>query len=203
MKRGGQCSSRGSGLTLLESVILIAIVIVLAALVLGALARVRGVGGGGSHCKNSLKQIGIYLKLYENKFGSYPPFGTGSGTWFSSLWRADMATDGNLFRCPHVGKAGTGTHYWGVVRGGTWASSRPEFGGKAYTFMTSADLKSSPGDLPVACDQLALTSNHLDGDVNVLFLDGRVENFPKDSPFLKGPPGFLGPTGWDAPAGTK
>jgi len=146
-------------------------------------------------CRHGLKQMGVYFSLYVGKFGAYPDFGTGTNSWFAQIWRPEFSTDGNLFRCASVGKAGRGTHYWCIVKPGTW---------KGFSFAKGADLgPSTPGDLPLACDQLVSPPNHGPDPVNVLLFDGRVISFEVDSDFVRHPPDFLGPSGWDAPAGTK
>ena len=107
------------GITLIEIVVLVVLLAVLVAFFIPTGHRCGG--GRKSDCKNTLKQIGIYFEVYHSKFGAYPP--PGASTWFRSLWRADMASDGNLFRCACRGKAGSGTHYCGVTGPGTFFST--------------------------------------------------------------------------------
>lgn len=185
------------GLSLIEWIMLTAIVFVLGAITVSMLVgSIRS--DRKNDCRNSLKQIGFYFAIYKSKFGEYPAMGTGPDSWFAQIWRPELATDGNLFRCAKVGKAGRRTDYWCVCRPGAW---------DAFAFASARDLgsASAPGGLPVACDQLGSTPNHGDdaGDVNVLFLDGHVENREKSSPFVSHPPAFLGSSGWDAPDGRK
>ena len=68
---------------------------VLAALLIPALAAAR-TNSRAVGCRNDLKQIGIYVDLYQAKFKEYPPD-------LQSLWRPDMATDPVLFICPVTG----------------------------------------------------------------------------------------------------
>jgi prepilin-type processing-associated H-X9-DG protein len=195
MNRRGQLLDR-------TTTILLAVVglFVLGALLLPMFAPARG-GGRRMDCKNSLKQIWVYFDQYRKAYNSYPAFGTGAESWFGQIWRPTLATDGNLFRCALVGKSGAGTHYWCILRAGEWPTPSGTF-----RFSSPEDLESpsAPRNLPIACDQLRPWTNHEEGgDVNVLYLDGHVDVVSFDSEFVKNPPAFLGPSGWNAPAGTK
>ncbi|MCE9583898.1 MAG: prepilin-type N-terminal cleavage/methylation domain-containing protein [Planctomycetes bacterium] len=187
------------GVTLVELAVIVVVLAVLAAFVVQGL---RGAARADrrTHCIDGLKQIGIYFTLYRERYGEFPACGTGSDSWFAAIWRPEMATDGNLFRCPEIGKGGSGTHYWCVVRGGTLNSTSGPF-----TFASSKDLlaPATLADFPLASDAMGPAPNHSDGHVDVVFLQGRVETFEKSSPFVTHPPSFLGPSGWDAPATTR
>jgi type II secretory pathway pseudopilin PulG len=63
--------SRG-GLTWLEIVVILAILVVLVALLYPSLAAPRGVPEY-SQCRNQLKQIGLALHNYHDEHGSFPP----------------------------------------------------------------------------------------------------------------------------------
>lgn len=50
-----------------------------------------------TQCKNGLKQIGIYVTLYESKYRKYPKS-------LADLRSPDLANDEKLFRCAVTGK---------------------------------------------------------------------------------------------------
>jgi prepilin-type N-terminal cleavage/methylation domain-containing protein len=65
-------SSPKRGFTLIELLVVIAIIAVLIALLLPAVQQAREAARRSS-CKNNLKQIGIAMHDYHEKFGLYPP----------------------------------------------------------------------------------------------------------------------------------
>lgn len=191
---------RKRGFTLIELVVVIAIIGSLAALVLPVLAAARK-SNSKSGCKNSLRQIGIYFAIYEGKFKTYPA--TGAASWFYLLWRPDLARDGNLFRCPVVGTEGAGTHFKGLPASGSWAPAE----GVIYRWAATGLTEDAPLDLPMACDDdQGGHPNHGDAeDRNVLFFRGRVDAFAIGSPMEVVVNRLLISTtsAWAAPEGTK
>jgi prepilin-type N-terminal cleavage/methylation domain-containing protein/prepilin-type processing-associated H-X9-DG protein len=58
--------------TVVELLIVMAVVAILAAIVLPALARPRGCVAQRINCANNLKQVGLAFKLWDNDNGKYP-----------------------------------------------------------------------------------------------------------------------------------
>lgn len=110
-------------------------------------------------CKNHLKQMGVYVALYESKTRKYPPD-------LQSLWRPDLATDPWIFICP-VSSANAGTAAR-PAPGSTWESfaSRVSYD---YRFPERGDATAP--DALIAWDH----TPHPDGKRCVLFFLGRVD----------------------------
>ncbi|MCL4195717.1 MAG: DUF1559 domain-containing protein [Thermoguttaceae bacterium] len=76
------------GFTLVELLVVLAIVVLLAALLLPALARAK-TAANRTHCENNLRQLGIALSLYVTDYEVFPTFlRTEDAVWPSNWKRA-------------------------------------------------------------------------------------------------------------------
>ncbi len=93
-------SSTWSAFTLIEILIVLAIVMLLAALLFPVLNRVRN-GARSVACQSNLHQIGLAMQLYtENYGGRYPAYGAQppSCTWVDAMVPYTKSTQ--VFICP-------------------------------------------------------------------------------------------------------
>jgi hypothetical protein len=123
----------------------------------------RKTGAGASvERRNSLKQMGIHLALFESKFKKYPQT--------TSELRSRLEVPPEQLKCPECGQEyrflpGKSGHY------------KPQ-GGNEYAW-TGGISDGAPPDLPMAlCENCAQKSDKFD----VLFFQGRVDVFDKSSP---------------------
>ncbi len=110
-------------------------------------------------CKNHLKQLGVYVHLYESKNRKYPPD-------LRSLWKPDLATDPDIFTCPVAsGKTDRSTS---ASPGRPWESfsSRVSYD---YRFPERGDATAL--DALMAWDR----APHPNGKRCVLYFMGRVD----------------------------
>lgn len=92
------------GFTLIESLVVIAIIAILAALLLPALALAKA-AGKSAKCKGNLHQIGIALNLYTLDFRKYPLFRTGGlpvsePVYWDAMLLPMAGNSRRLFLCP-------------------------------------------------------------------------------------------------------
>jgi prepilin-type N-terminal cleavage/methylation domain-containing protein/prepilin-type processing-associated H-X9-DG protein len=74
------------GFTLLEMLVVIAIIAILVALLLPALSAARS-RARGTACRNLQRQIGLALQMYVSDHGWYPPLAIPGGGWvFENLY---------------------------------------------------------------------------------------------------------------------
>lgn len=88
MKKNDSTMATRKQFTLIELIVVISIIVILAGILLPALSLARSTARG-SYCKNSLKQLGIGMTMYNDNFaGIYPTVRWNSGAktrWQSAL----------------------------------------------------------------------------------------------------------------------
>ncbi len=82
-------SCRSRGFTLLELLVVIAVIGLLVALLIPAIQSAREAARRGS-CSNNLRQLGIALAAYESTFRILPPSRNGPGYSFHSMLLPDL-----------------------------------------------------------------------------------------------------------------
>ena len=120
------------GFTLVELLVVVAIVAILAGLLLPALSRSKA-AANSAKCKSNLRQLSTGLSLFVNDFQVYPlynsmrpenplnPFPEHEGTWGEALdkqmglkgavYTSELSADQSLWRCPGEKRTGVDDSY--------------------------------------------------------------------------------------------
>lgn len=128
-----QVSRLRSAFTLIELLIVIAVIAILASLLLPALSRSKS-AGLTAKCKNNQRQILMAMRMYSDEYGGFPystyipgTHAKGATYWFDAIapYLANTKWGDGALQC---------TTYKGKVYegGGTPAGFQPAFGGYAY-----------------------------------------------------------------------
>ncbi len=173
-----ECKSSRSGFTLIEMLVVIAIVGILAGLLMPALKRVMD-KGRSAQCQSNMRQLLIALHLYEQDEGFLPVI-NGSGNTNGTLIKCLMnhVDNAKVFHCPsHQGRAGEESS---AFLGNT----------TCYKYNDNGDItffQGKPLDNPaIYSTSLVLLIDSLDyaprhsGGANLGFADGHVEWLSKD-----------------------
>jgi prepilin-type N-terminal cleavage/methylation domain-containing protein/prepilin-type processing-associated H-X9-DG protein len=85
------------GFTLVELLVVIAVIAILAALLLPALSMAK-LSAQQTSCLNNLKELGLSVKMYLNDFKGYPPRGGSGPQWPAELY--PFYNNTNILACP-------------------------------------------------------------------------------------------------------
>jgi len=121
--------------TLIEMLVVIAIVAILAALLLPALSRGKD-SAKSAACKSNLRQLGLAMTMYANEFRYYPPQAhrdTSINQFVTYAWPAKLlphvSDSKGVFRCPSRGAEFN------------WPTNRSQLG---YDFPLNIDIGTTP-----------------------------------------------------------
>ena len=113
---------RKNGFTLIDLLVVIAIIGILAAILLPALARAREAARRSS-CANNIKQLGVIFKMYsgEDRGQNFPPMKSldcngnvapGATIFDAATVYPEYLTDWNVLMCPSAATATTALELW-------------------------------------------------------------------------------------------
>jgi hypothetical protein len=123
-----------------------------------------------TEAKNELKQLGVYMALYEGKYKSY----ASSTRALEEALRKEGTDTSKLFYCHRCGRRLT---FFDEVAATGSVAPKPG----ATCTGSAADIRDgAPPDMPIAWHRCPLADEG--DDMNVLFFQGRVDVFAIGSP---------------------
>lgn len=172
---------RCTGFTLIEALVVVAIVVILAAIFFPVFGRSHG--STRNSCQSNLKQISLGIKQYESDNNDrFPPVAVArSGYWAGSI--QPYLKSWQIFQCPTARNGnsdqGKSTDYFYNARLAQVSEGRIEATAQTITFGDGSDnspLNYALSQLPDAWrqDQKSPAWRHLEG-ANYAFVDGHVK----------------------------
>lgn len=186
--RNGSGSARAR-FTLVELLVVVAIIGILAAMLMSALQNAKA-SGRRAACASNIRQVGIGLNLYYDSWDNVGPYCTSACPWDVAPYgwmqqMIDQLTDKKIYRCPDNQETEFG-YFLGVraayiKAGNTFASTVRSQISKSSAFVAAGDVRTGMFS-PTDCDKDDYTQRVVGTDLhekqqNFLFADSHVKGF--------------------------